>query len=158
METPAGARPSTVPWPPLLLVAAMVAGVLLHRLYPLDWPGLDDKPARVIGYGLGVVGVVLMAWGLGTLVLARTNVWPHRRADQLVTAGPFRIWRNPIYMGEVLILLGLAQVTYNIWFAILAPLFALAVYRLAILPEEAHLEARFGDTYLHYKGRTRRWF
>jgi protein-S-isoprenylcysteine O-methyltransferase Ste14 len=142
----------------VLLVAAMAAGFVLRRLYPLDWPGLDDKPARVIGYGLGVVGVVLMAWGLGTLVLARTNVWPHRRADQLVTAGPFRIWRNPIYMGEVLILLGLAQVTYNIWFAILAPLFALAVYRLAILPEEAHLEARFGDTYLHYKGRTRRWF
>jgi protein-S-isoprenylcysteine O-methyltransferase Ste14 len=112
----------------------------------------------VIGYGLGIGGVVLMVWGLGTLVRARTNVWPHREADQLVTAGPFRIWRNPIYMGEVLILLGLAQATYNIWFAILAPVFALAVYKLAILPEEGHLEARFGDTYVDYKGRTRRWF
>ena len=89
---------------------------------------------------------------------ARTNVWPHRQADLLVTAGPFRIWRNPIYMGEMLILLGLAQVTYNIWFAILAPVFALAVFKLAILPEESHLEARFGETYLDYKSRTRRWF
>ena len=158
METPAGSRPSAVPWPPVLLAAAIVAGLALRHIYPLAWPGLDDRPARVIGYGLGIAGIALMGWGLGTLVRARTNVWPHRQADQLVTAGPFRIWRNPIYMGEVLILLGLAQVTYNIWFAILAPVFALAVYKLAILPEEGHLEARFGDTYLDYKGRTRRWF
>ena len=158
METPVGARPSAVPWPPVLLAAAIVAAHALGRVYPLAWPGLDDRPARVIGYGLGIGGIVLMVWGLGTLVRARTNVWPHRQADQLVTAGPFRIWRNPIYMGEVLILLGLAQATYNIWFAILAPVFALAVYKLAILPEEGHLEARFGDTYVDYKGRTRRWF
>jgi protein-S-isoprenylcysteine O-methyltransferase Ste14 len=158
METPAGSRPSTIPWPPVLWLAAIAAALFLERAYRLSWPGLDDAPARVIGYGLGIVGVVLMAWGLGALVLSRTNVWPHRQADRLVTAGPFRIWRNPIYMGEVLILLGLAQATYNIWFAILAPLFALAVFKLAILPEESHLEARFGETYLDYKGRTRRWF
>ena len=158
METPAGSRPSAVPWPPVLLAVAIVAALALGRVYPLAWTGLDDRPARAIGYGLGIAGIGLMAWGLGTLVRGRTNVWPHRQADQLVTAGPFRIWRNPIYMGEVLILLGLAQITYNIWFAILAPVFALAVYKLAILPEEGHLEARFGDTYVDYKGRTRRWF
>jgi protein-S-isoprenylcysteine O-methyltransferase Ste14 len=158
MEIPSDSRPSAVPWPPVLLAAAIVAGFALARLYPLGWPGLDDFPARVIGYGIGAGGLVLMGWGLGTLMLARTNVWPHRQADQLVTAGPFRIWRNPIYMGEVLVLLGLAQATYNIWFAILAPLFALAVFRLAILPEESHLEARFGEAYVEYKSRTRRWF
>jgi len=158
METPAAARPSVIPWPPVLWLAAFLAALLLNRLYRLGWPGLDDKPARVIGYGLGVVGLALIAWGLGTLVLARTNVWPNRQADRLITAGPFRIWRNPIYMGEVLILLGLAQVTYNLWFAILAPVFALAIFKLAILPEERHLEARFGETYLDYKSRTRRWF
>lgn len=158
METPAGSRPSAVPWPPVLLVVAIAAGFALRHLYPLTWPGLDDRPAQVIGYGLGIAGLALMGWGLATLAFARTNVWPHRQADRLVTAGPFHIWRNPIYMGEVLILLGLAQATYNIWFAILAPVFALAVYKLAILPEEGHLEARFGDTYLDYKGRTRRWF
>ena len=158
METSSDSRPSAFPWPPVLLVAAIAAGSVLRRLYPLAWPGLDDLPARLIGYGVGAGGVALMIWGLGTLAVARTNVWPHRRADHLVTAGPFRIWRNPIYMGEVLILLGLAQATYNVWFAILAPLFALAVYKLAILPEEAHLEARFGDTYLDYKNQTRRWF
>jgi protein-S-isoprenylcysteine O-methyltransferase Ste14 len=83
---------------------------------------------------------------------------PHKAADKLVTDGPFRIRRNPIYMGEVLIFLGLAQATLNIWLAIMAPIFAIAILRLAILPEERHLEARFGQEYLDYKERTRRWF
>ena len=151
-------RPSAIPWPPLLFVAALAAGVLLGRLTPLPWPGLDDLAARIIGYGLGAAGVALMAWGFLTLYRANTTVLPHRRVERLVTHGAFRFRRNPIYMGEVLLLLGLAQTTGNIWMAIMAPLFALGVFALAILPEERHLEARFGKEYLDYKARTRRWF
>jgi protein-S-isoprenylcysteine O-methyltransferase Ste14 len=61
-------------------------------------------------------------------------------------------------MGEVLIFLGLAQATGNIWMAIVAPPLAVLLLALAILPEERHLEARFGKEYLAYKARTRRWF
>ena len=158
MATPQEMRPSAVPWPAVLFVAALAAGVLLGRLYPLPWPGLDDRPAQVIGYGLGAAGLALMVWGALTLYRANTTVLPHRRADRLVTHGAFRFRRNPIYMGEVLLFLGLAQVTGNIWLAIVAPLFAVAVLGLAIRPEERHLEARFGEDYLEYKARTRRWF
>ncbi len=151
-------RPTAVPWPPILFTGVLVAAVLLGRFYRLPWPGLDDRPARMVGYAFGVVGIALMIWGLATLYRAKTNVWPHKGADRLITHGPFRFRRNPIYMGEILILLGLAQATLNIWFAVMAPAFALAILVLAILPEERHLEARFGDAYLAYKGRTRRWF
>jgi protein-S-isoprenylcysteine O-methyltransferase Ste14 len=151
-------RPSGVPWPPILFAAAVAAGLVLRRVYPLDWPGTDDLAARIIGYGLGVAGLALVAWGLLTLRTAGTAVRPDQGAERLVTEGPFRFRRNPIYMGDVLILLGLAQLTYNVWFAILAPVFALAVLKLAILPEERHLEDRFGQAYLDYKERTRRWF
>jgi protein-S-isoprenylcysteine O-methyltransferase Ste14 len=99
-----------------------------------------------------------MVCGFLTLHSADTTVLPHKRVDRLVTHGAFRFRRNPIYMGEVLVFLGLAQLTGNIWLAIVAPLFAVAVLGLAILPEERHLEARFGEAYLDYKGRTRRWF
>jgi protein-S-isoprenylcysteine O-methyltransferase Ste14 len=61
-------------------------------------------------------------------------------------------------MGEVLTFLGLAQATGNIWMAIAAPPLALLLLALAILPEERHLEARFGQEYVAYKDRTRRWF
>jgi protein-S-isoprenylcysteine O-methyltransferase Ste14 len=158
MATPQDMRPSAVPWPAVLFVAALAAGMLLGRLYPLPWPGLDDLAARAIGYGLGVAGIALMTWGTVTLYRANTTVLPHKPADRLVTHGAFRFRRNPIYMGEVLLFLGLAQATGNIWLAIVAPLFALAVLCLAILPEERHLEARFGEDYLDYKARTRRWF
>jgi protein-S-isoprenylcysteine O-methyltransferase Ste14 len=151
-------RPSAIPWPPVLVAAALAAGALLGRLHPLPWPGLDDLPARVIGYALGGVGVLLIGWGFLSLVRAHTTVLPHKQAGQLVTHGAFRFRRNPIYMGEVLAFLGLAQATGNIWFAILAPVFAAAVLVLAILPEERHLEARFGDDYAAYKASTRRWF
>jgi protein-S-isoprenylcysteine O-methyltransferase Ste14 len=132
--------------------------IALGAAFPLPWPGLDDVPARIIGYGIGIAGLVLMAWSLATFLTAGANVLPHRAATTLITSGPFRWWRNPIYMADVLILLGLAQVSLNAWFVIAALLFAPAVRQLAILPEERHLEARFGDAYRDYKARTRRWF
>ena len=158
MAGPEVERPSPVPWPPLLLAAALGAAIVLGRLYPLPWPGLNDLPAQAIGYGLGAVGVLLVAWGTVTLFRADTTLLPHKQADRLVTHGAFGFRRNPIYMGEALIFLGLAQATGNIWMAIMAPVFAVALLALAILPEERHLEARFGEDYLAYKSRTRRWF
>lgn len=158
MQAPQVDRPATVPWPPILIGAALAAGVLLGRLYPLTWPGMNDLPARIIGYGIGAAGIALMAWGFLSLQRGGTTVLPNRRADRLVTEGAFRFRRNPIYMGEVLVFLGLAELTHNIWFAILAPLLAIALYGLAIRPEERHLETRFGQAYLDYKERTRRWF
>ena len=158
MQVPQADRPAAVPWPPILIAAVLAAGVLLARLYPLAWPGMDDLPARIIGYGIGAAGLALVAWGFLTLLRAGTTVLPNQRADRLVTGGAFRFRRNPIYMGEVLIFLGLAELTHNIWFAILAPLLAIALYVLAIRPEEQHLETRFGQAYLDYKERTRRWF
>lgn len=119
---------------------------------------MDDTPARILGYAFGIMGIALSAWALATLMRARANIMPHRAASRLVTAGPYRIWRHPLYMSEVLMLLGLAQLTYNIWFVIAGILFAIAVRALAIVPEERHLEALFGVEYESYQARTRRWF
>ena len=158
MQRPHTSQPTSVPWPPVLLVAVLVLGWLAGWLYPLPWPGLDDLAARLVGYGLGAAGIALVAWSTITLYRAGTTFQPNRGADRLVTDGPFRWRRNPIYLGDLLILLGLAELTHNIWFVILTPVFAIAVLKLAILPEERHLEERFGRAYLDYKERTRRWF
>ena len=152
------ARPNRIPWPLILLAAALGGALLLGWLAPVPWPGVDDGPARVIGYGFGASGALLITWALMVFARFRANVWPTGAATTLLTSGPFRIWRNPIYMGEILLLLGAAQVFHNIWFVLAAAVFAVAVLKLAIVPEEAHLEAKFGDDYLRYKARSRRWF
>ncbi len=148
--------PSRIPWPPILIVATVVAAIALGRTYPLAWPGLDDLAARAVGFALGLAGIVLIAWAALTLRRHRTTIMPHKGAETLVTDGPFAWRRNPIYLGDALIFLGLAEATKNVWFAILVPLFLLAVTWLAILPEERHLEAKFGDVYRDYKARVRR--
>ncbi|HKZ97614.1 MAG TPA: isoprenylcysteine carboxylmethyltransferase family protein [Hyphomicrobiaceae bacterium] len=150
-------RPTPFPWPPVLIAGALAGGWLLGRAYPVAWPGLDDAAARAVGIGLGLAGLVLFAWAAITLRRRETTILPNKGADHLVTDGPFRFRRNPIYLADVLILFGLAELTKNLWLAIFAVLFAVLVTWLAIIPEERHLEAKFGDAYRDYKAKTRRW-
>lgn len=155
-ENPA-VRPSRIPWPPILLGAALLGSWLLGRILPLPWPGLDDLPARIIGLSIGAAGVALTIWAAITLQRHYTTILPHRPASALITSGPFAYLRNPLYLGDVMILLGLAELTRNVWFVILALVFAVLVTWLAILPEERHLEARFGRAYRDYMRKARRW-
>lgn len=150
-------RPSTVPWPPILLAGVVAGAWALGHGLPLPWPGLDDMPARVIGLAAGLAGLALLAWAVATLRRHATTVLPHQAATTLVTTGPYHRLRNPIYLADVLILAGLAELTKNIWFVILALAFAVLVTWLAILPEERHLKARFGSAWDEYAQSTRRW-
>ncbi len=150
-------RANTFPWPPVLLVAAIVASAGLSSVYPLAWPGVDDTPARLVGLGIGALGLALIIASIVTLRRYETTVLPDKAATALVTTGPYRFFRNPIYLGDAMMLFGLAEVTKNVWFVIAALLFAVLVTPLQIIPEERHLEARFGDAYLEYKKRAKRW-
>lgn len=156
LADPGPDRPSSIPWPPVLLALAALAALALGRAAPIRWPGLDDAGARLVGLGLGAAGLALIVWAATTLWRHKTTVLPHKGVSELVTDGPFRWRRNPIYLGDALVLLGLAEMTKNVWFAILVPVFLVLVTWLAILPEERHLEARFGDRWRAYRDRTRR--
>lgn len=151
------APPATIPWPPVLLAALAAAAVALGYAVPLAWPGENDTMGRLAGLGLGLAGLALFVWAAWTLRRQGTTVLPDKASDVLVTDGPFRFRRNPIYIAHVLMLLGVAELTHNIWFVILAIAYIPLVTWLAVLPEERHLEARFGDAYRGYKARTRRW-
>ena len=151
------ARANRIPWPPILLGLALAGAWSLGQIMPWPWPGQDDGPARWIGRAFGLGGPALMGWAIATLSQHRTTVMPNGRSETLVTTGPYARLRNPIYLGETFLLLGLAEMTKNIWFAAAAAVFAGAITGLQILAEERHLEARFGEAYRDYKSRTRRW-
>ena len=145
-----------IPWPPILLACAVVGAFGLGRAIPLAWPGVDDAATQLVGYAFGLAGMALLVWSVVTLQRHGTTVRPDRPASTLVTDGPFRFRRNPIYLAHLLILLGMAELTKNVWFAILVVPYALLITWLAIGPEERHLEDQFGDAYRDYKERTRR--
>lgn len=141
----------------MLLLAAVVLAFLLQYVFPLTWPGLDDRPAQIVGIAIGLGGFLLIVWAAFTLAREKTTVMPHQASEKLVISGPYKYRRNPIYVADVMILLGLAELSKNIWLVAAAIAFVPLVTWLAILPEERHLEARFGDDYRDYKQRTRRW-
>jgi len=153
----AATRPMTIPWPPIILMCVSTAAIVLHLFVPVNWPGVNDMPARLVGLGIGASGLLLILWAASHLYRARTTILPHKNASVLVTSGPFARFRNPIYLGDVMLLLGAAELTKNIWFVPAAVIFAIIVTLVAILPEEHHLEEKFGADYQAYKARTRRW-
>ena len=149
-------RPTLIPWPPIVLLAALAGPWLAGHLFPLDWPGENDAPAHLIGLGFGLAGLALVIWAGRTLSREHTTILPHRGASRLVITGPFAWRRNPIYLGDTMMLFGVAELTHNIWFVVSAMLFVALVTWLSILPEERHLAAKFGDEWHRYRERTRR--
>jgi protein-S-isoprenylcysteine O-methyltransferase Ste14 len=148
-------RPNRIPWPPILLAGVVGAAFALQSLVPISWPGLDDASARLVGLGIGVAGLLLTVWAIATLVRNNTTVMPDKAARHLVTGGPYAWRRNPIYLGEIMMLLGAAELTKNVWFVAMAGVFGMLVTVFAIRPEEQHLEARFGEDWRDYASRTR---
>ena len=144
-------RPAAFRGRRILLAGVVVAAVALGYLAPVGWPGSTTAAAHYIGLGIGAAGVALLVWAIMTLRRHGTTVLPDVGATTLVTDGPYWRYRNPIYLADAMILLGIAELTKNVWFVAAAAAFAALVTWLAILPEERHLERRFGKAYLDYK-------
>ena len=117
-------------------------------------------PARGwIEFALTVSGVLMAAWGVITFRRSGTTVDPTKpgKASALVRSSPYRITRNPMYVGLLVILTGWAAYLGNSLSLLLLPAFVVYMNRFQIQPEEAALAAIFGKEFLEYKGRVRRW-
>jgi protein-S-isoprenylcysteine O-methyltransferase Ste14 len=156
-ETHRTDRPNRIPWPPLIYLAAVAGAVALQVASPLGFPGWMKPVVALAGLALLAGGVLIDVAAIRTLGKHGTTVMPHRSAAALVTTGPYAFSRNPIYLGNTIALAGLALVFDVPWFLILAPVAAIFVQELAIKREEAHLAARFGDEWLAYAAKVRRW-
>lgn len=149
------ARPNAIPWPPILLLAGIVFGALLGTLLPI--PAVIPAPLQLAGFVLLAIGITLDLSAIIWMARAHTNILPHRPAGALLTSGPFRLSRNPIYAGNTIALAAMGLAFSNLWFTAAAAVMALLLYRLAIRREEAHLAARFGTAWEEYAARTPRW-
>ncbi len=149
-------RPRTLIPPPAPYAAALFGGWWLDR-YVLPLPLDDGLASRPLGWVGLAVGLALLGWTLWTFHRHHTTVNPYASATTLCTGGPFRFSRNPIYLGDWFLLIGISLLMNTLWPVIFAPLIWIMLRFGVIRYEEAHLEAKFGDAYRDYKTRVRRW-
>jgi protein-S-isoprenylcysteine O-methyltransferase Ste14 len=141
--------------PPIYFFAALLAQAALHRFAPIA--AIVPSPLNLAGAALVAAGLALTLWAAGLFRIARTPVRPFEPSTALVTSGVYRLTRNPMYLGMVVVLLGAALLFGTLAAFVPVPLFLWQIQRKFVVPEEAFLEGIFGEPYLAYKGRVRRW-
>jgi len=147
--------PDILVFPPILLGGAMLLGALLDWLHPI--PLLPPIPARTIGSVLFVLSGTLGFSAQRALRRAGTNIRPDQPTLAVVTDGPYRRTRNPLYLAGLGVFLGVGFFINGLApFLLLVPLAALLQWGV-IMREERYLAAKFGETYLAYQTRVRRW-
>lgn len=150
-------RPNISPMvhPPVVALMFIVIAYFLGRFVPLPF----SAPAilRYVSLALTFVGFLLGVGAFLEFRKANTTLDPHSSAKQLVTSGIYRFTRNPIYLGFLLIVIGLPLNSGLYWGIVLAPFYVFMMNRLIIQHEEAYLGRKFGKSYSSYTSRVRRW-
>ena len=141
--------------PPVYLLAGLAVMIALHFWLPL-WE-FGAPGARWVGIAIAALGIAVVLWAAWLFNRSKTGVVPFSPTTFLVLGGPYRVTRNPMYVGMALVLLGAAVFLASLAPFIVLPLFVLLINNRFILAEEAMLEEVFGQAYLDYKGKVRRW-
>jgi len=142
--------------PPVWLVGFATLAWLQSTYLPLGLSlagGFSDFVSAVLIGG----GVILMLLAANEMRRMRTTIIPHLEADKLVSSGIFKRSRNPIYLGDVLILAGLALKWDAVLALVLVPLLLWILERRFVIPEENRLRRKFRADFARYCEKTRRW-
>lgn len=148
--TPERQTPGVIAPPPLIFVAVFFAGWFFRDLLPR----YQNIMAAMV---LILIAAVPLLWGFYAMVRARTPIDPYSPPSALVTTGPFRFSRNPLYVALHVIYVAVCLWTASISSLILLPLANAIMVWGVIRREERFLEEKFGDTYRVYRAKVRRW-
>lgn len=148
-------HPNVIAPPPLIFLSGLLLGGFVAWHYP--FPILPNTIANVFGILLVVaaLGIILTAWL--QMRKAKTNIEPWKPTTTILDSGLYAVSRNPIYLAGIFVYLGMSCLFNSIWFLPLLPIVLFILYFGVILREEKYLEDKFGEEYLNYKKRVRRW-
>lgn len=141
--------------PPFYLLGGLAAMIALH--FYLPGMRLVFMPWNLVGAVLMVLGLAMTITGARSFHRVDTPVRPFEPSTKLVTSGPFRLSRNPMYLGMVVALVGTAVLLGTLTPWLVPPVFAVVIHHFFVLPEEKLMEQTFGDEYRAYCARVRRW-
>lgn len=142
---------------PVPVVFFLVAGValLLGIFWPLDMP--KSMGLFYAGWALVDAGMVIMLWTVWLMLWRKTTLNPYGKPQRLLSEGPFRASRNPLYVAMLVVYTGGGMVWGSYWFMILLPALVLLLQFGVIRHEERLLLLYFGDDYAKYCEKVRRW-
>lgn len=151
-----GVQPPLRIKPPLVALALIIVGGVVHLLAPVHvlptgWLQL------VIGLPIVVLGVGLVAASVKAFQRADTDERFARPTSAIVGDGPYSWSRNPMYVGAAVAFVGIALAVNTLWILVLAPVLVAYFWLGVVRREERYLHGVFGDTYLDYTSRVRRW-
>lgn len=141
--------------PPLLMLGVVVAGSLLELVAPLSLP--RGTARALLALMPATAAFALFFTAARALTRAHTAIVPWEPTTTVVTGGPFRFSRNPIYVGFLLVQISLAFAFSNGWLLLLLPVSWYLLDVVQVRREERYLVRTFGETYLAYARRVRRW-
>jgi protein-S-isoprenylcysteine O-methyltransferase Ste14 len=148
-------KANVIVFPPVLFLSAVAFGIALQIVWTIHLRA--PLPARIIGALLIPVGIATVLGAKKAMQRAGTKVHPGEPTTAIVTDGPYRFTRNPIYLGATTAYLGLTLACNALWPVLtLMPFFWLLHWGV-VQREERYLEQKFGQSYLNYKSRVRRW-
>ncbi len=141
--------------PPLWTLAAFVASWLLARFVPIA--AIPSFGVQLLGLAWVCIGVLLVLWSALHFKRSKTTIEPHHTPTTLITRGPYRITRNPIYLAMVVSAAGWALWCGSVSALIPVVVLAYVLHRRFVLPEEALLRETFGTKADEYINKTKRW-
>lgn len=148
-------KPGVVAPPPLIFLGGLMVGFLISWFYPFA------MLSKVFGYAAGAslltAGLVIIFIVRSKMKKANTNIEPWKPTNAILSDGVFAYSRNPVYVGMILIYIGVVFLFNSLWVLPSLFLVLLAMHYGVILREERYLERKFGEEYLVYKQRVRRW-
>lgn len=148
-------NPNVITFPPLIYAIPLAVGLLLHILFPVNL--LPPVGAYVLGGLLFILAGILAVLASRTMRQAGTNVDPSQPTTAIVSNGPFRLTRNPLYLSLTLLYGSISLLANALWPMLILPIVLIIVDRGVIVREERYLEGKFGEEYTQYKIRVRRW-
>lgn len=150
-------NPGVIAPPPLIFAAVLILGVAIDRFVAGVATLMPAALDYAIASGLAVAAAIFLGGALGLFRKVRTRAEPWKPTTAIVTAGLYRITRNPMYVGMALAYAGVAVFLGSALALALLPVALAAIHYGAVMREERYLEGKFGDEYLGYKARVRRW-
>jgi protein-S-isoprenylcysteine O-methyltransferase Ste14 len=149
-------RAHVIASPTVIFAGGLVLGFGLDMIWPAAF--LPDSWGLPLGLIVIFAALSIKLFAVQEIIRVKTNLNIRKPANDIATAGPYSVSRNPLYMGMILLNIGIGCIVNSLWIFFLSAGLAAALQKGVIEPEETYLEKKFGDKYLRYKARVPRWF